>query len=448
MVTDRFPFVFFLAAGLCGCGTIKQAHQAQSENDRLPGESTVTAAHAGLADSGPHALTNLEQIARLYHPSVCKARQAVESAKLQIHTVRAGRLPALSASGTYNRNTQNSWGQTAETEMQGSWNGSLSLDLLLYDFGKLNAQEKKAVEGLIASERQLRQTELDVTYDVQTAFFELLRAAELYRVSFESQRQYAEHLEEARIMAEVGTRRPYDVTKAQVDLGNARLDVITASNTLFTARAQLDRNLGLTERTGFEIGYGSMPTNAAGIDALMALARQNTPSLAVLEAKTRAASFAIDQAIAELYPDLSLGADASLAGRGFPFAWNYSWATRIAQDLFTGYRKTDTIKSAIADLRIARANQADAEQSLYLQIVQAVAQRESSQKSLEVSEMILSQSKENLDIVNEQYRVGLASSIERTDAQVALTKAQGDVVRARYDRQLALARIAYLTGQK
>lgn len=46
---------------------------------------------------------------------------------------------------------------------------------------------------------------------------------------------------EARIMAEVGTRRQYDVTKAEVDLGNSLMDVITYSNTLLVTRAQLNR---------------------------------------------------------------------------------------------------------------------------------------------------------------------------------------------------------------
>mgnify|MGYP001187782231 CR=1 FL=1 len=432
---------------LGGCKTVKQARLAQSDSDRLAGETTVTASQAGLTDSRPYALTNLEQIALLYHPSILQARQSVESARLAVRTVRAGRLPTLSAGGSYSRSTQNSWGHSTHTEMQGSWSGSASLDFLLYDFGKLDAQEKKAIAGLIAAEEQLRQTELDVAYAVQTSFFELLRSVELYRVALESERQYAEHLEEARTMLQVGTRRSYDVTKAEVDWGNARLAVITDSNNFVTARAQLDRDIGLAEQTHFAVGTGEMPLCLGSIDDLMAVARKEAPSLAVLSAKTRAASSAVDQTIADLYPDLSLGADASLSGRNFPFVWNYSWAAKIAQDLFSGFRKTTAIKDAVTQLRIARANQADAEQSLYFKLVQADAKRMSSQKSLEVAEMVLRQAAENLAIVNEQYRVGLSSSIERTDAQVTLTQAQADVVRARYDYQNALALIAYLTGR-
>lgn len=451
MTIGRLPVcghivVLFVLVLCAGCKTVRQAREAQSATDRLAGETTVTAREAGLEPSHVYALTNLEQIALLYHPSVLQARQAVESARIQIHSVRGGRLPTATASGSYGRNTENSWGYQYSDQMQGSWSGSVSLDLLLYDFGKLDAKEKKAVSELIAAERQLRQTQLDVTYAVQTAFFELLRGIELYRVAVESEHQYAEHLEEARTMAEVGTRRAYDVTKAEVDWGNARLEVITASNTVITAQAQLERNLGLAEQAHVALAAAEMPPCTLSADSLMAVARRDLPSLAVLDAKTRAASAAVDQAVADLYPDLKLGADSSLSGRGFPFAWNYSWAASLAQTLFTGFQKTDAIKDAVTQLRIARTVQADAEQSLYLEIIQAEAKRMSALKSLEVAEMVQRQSAENLAIVNEQYRVGLSSSIERTDAQVTLTKAQGDVVRDRYDYQNALAHLGYLAG--
>ena len=77
----------------------------------------------------------------------------------------------------------------------------------------------------------------------------------------------------------------------------------------------------------------------------------------------------------------------------------------------------------------------------------AVTLREGAKKRLEVSELIQRQAIENLDIVNEQYRVGVSSSIERTDAQVTVTQAKADVVRARYDEQAARARIARLIGE-
>jgi len=435
-------------AVVCGCKTVKQARQAQTEADRVRGEVTVRAEDAGLGDSHPLFLTNFEQIALLYHPSILQAQQAVESARLQCRMTHAGRLPQLDASAAYRRTTQNVAGRSSSTEMQGSRSGSLGLDLLLFDFGKLDAQEKQAIESLIAAEEQLRATELDVVYAVRTAYFELQRNIELYRVARESERQYAEHLDEARVMVQVGTRRQYDATKAEVDWGNAVLEVITASNTLVTARAQLNRNLGLAEYPAYTIASDEMPprpeTNAP---ALMLLASANDPSLAVLHARARAASSYVNQTIAELYPDLSLSSSLSASGRDFPLVWNFSWALNAAQNLFDGHRKTDKIRDAVAQLRVARSRVANAEQTLYLDLISAWATYQSAKKRLETAQMVEHQATENRDIVNEQYRVGVSSAIERTDAQVTLTQAQADVVKARCDIQTAQAHIVRLIGE-
>jgi len=432
---------------LCGCKAVKEARLTQSGADRLPGETTVSAAEAGLAENRAYALVELEQVALTYHPSVQQAKQAVQSARLQCRITHAGRLPQLSASGGYNRSTQNS-GRNTSTAMSGSWSGSIGLDLLLCDFGKLKAQERQAREALIAAVETLRSTELDVVYSLRSSFFELHRNIELYRVAVETEKQYREHLEEARVMVEVGTRRKYDATKAEVDWGNAALDVITASNGLVTARAQLNRTVGLAEYPLFAVRADMMPPlPEPSVPSLMDEARLNDPSLAVLRAKERAASAVVDQTIANLYPDLSLSADLSESGRGFPFTWNFSWAARAAQTLFDGHKRTDQIRSAVADLRSARSRVADAEQERFLNLVTAVAQYKSARKRLEIAELVARQSAENRDIVNEQYRVGTSSAIERTDAQVAVTQAQADVVRARYDEQTADANLARLTGR-
>jgi outer membrane protein TolC len=248
-------------------------------------------------------------------------------------------------------------------------------------------------------------------------------------------------------MVEIGTRRQYDATKAEVDWGNARLSVVTASNALTVAHAQLNRALGLAENPAYRIDAATLPAPQKKADDLLADARLNAPSLAVLRARERAASAYVDQTIAELYPELTLGADADLSGRGFPLVWNFSWALRLAQNLFDGHRKTARIDDAITQLRTARANVADAEQTLYLNLVSAVADRESARKRADISRLIQNQAEDNLAIVNEQYRVGLSSSIERTDAQVTLTQAQADVIRADYDEQTAIARLIRLTGE-
>lgn len=433
---------------LIGCETVREARRVQASPASLHGEVTATAANSGLL--GPdrsYTLSQLEPVALTNHPALFQARQARTEARLQITQIRASLWPQSSAAAAYRRATQNTGADDSSLTMRGSWSASVGLDLLVYDFGRLRARERQAIEALIAAEAQCRETELEVLYAIRAAFFEYHRSRELVRVAAESERQYAQHLEEVRVMTEVGTRRQYDVTKAEVDWGNARLDIITASNALVTARAQLNRALGLAEQTAFGVGHGAMVPADAPADELMRHARNNNPMLAVLHARSRAASAYVDQTIAELYPELSLGVNAEGAGRGFPWIGNLSWGLNAVQNLFDGHRKTARIEEAVARFRTARSQVAAAEQELYRDLVDALSQRASAIKRLEIANLVRRQTEENLLIVNEQYRVGLSSSIERTDAQVAVTQAGADEVRARYDNEIASALIARLLGE-
>lgn len=436
--------------GMVGCETVDRARHAQREEaDRMPGERTYRAEEVGLTNGVTVTLGQVERIALQVHPAVCQARQDVENARLSFQMIRSSRLPQITASGGYQRSTQNSAAaRPYSATTSGSWSGSLGLDWLVYDFGKLNAQERQSFETLVAAEEKLRQSEIDRVYAVRSAFFESHRRKNLLRVAVENARQYRVHLDEAESMLEVGTRKKYDVTKAKVDWGNACLQVITASNQWVTARATLHQAVGLTDSPQMELAESVMRDTPEGkdVEGLMNLARENAPTLAVLRARVRAASAAVDEAIANLYPSVTAGAGLDLAGRSFPLVWNFSGLLRATQNLFDGKKNLRLIDQAVVALRTLRAQEAEEEQRLYKELVDAFAQWKSARESSEIAKLTWEQAKENLAIVEEQYRVGTSSSVERTDAQVSLTEAEANVVTAKYDEQDAQAKLANLVG--
>ena len=443
-----FAFSVFALVLVCGCSTIREAREVQAGKRQIDGERTLKPEDVGLHSGSTVTVERLGEIALMHHPSIIQASQAVVRARSAIRITKAGRWPHISASGGYSRSTSNAGGNN-HSEMSGTWSGSLGLDLLIYDFGKLDAADRQRAEELIAAEQLLRQAQVSVLYSVRSAFFEVHRAAHLLTVAQDNLNQYKIHLEEAKAMLDVGSCRKYDVTKAEVDYGNAQLDVITVSNNLITARATLNKAIGLADSPGFEIQTSSLPKRQIDMNAedLMSVARGNSPSLAVLVARERAANAYVDETIADMYPAISAGISASGSGNHtFPFTFNWSWFTRATWDIFTGFSRVESVKTAVSSLRSTRAQVAAAEQELYLEIVSAVTKRDCARESSAIAKKTLVQAKENLEIVNEQFRVGTSSSIERTDAQVLVTQARADVVRTYYDEQIAQARIASLIG--
>ena len=216
-----------------------------------------------------------------------------------------------------------------------------------------------------------------------------------------------------------------------------------------TARASLNRSLGLATDPGYQILPDlSSSFTTCPADELMTRARQNHPRLKVLQAKELAASAAVDEAIAELYPEIGLQAKYGLSGSKFPLTWNWSAALQGSLQLFTGGRQTWRINEVVTQLRSARAQTAEFEQLLYEEIQTALSQLDSSQQRLSLTDLITKQAAESLELITERYRLGAASLVEVTDAQVALTSAQAEQVRAKFDFQAAIAQLKHACGEE
>ena len=92
----------------------------------------------------------------------------------------------------------------------------------------------------------------------------------------------------------------------------------------------------------------------------------------------------------------------------------------------------------------ARSRLAAAEQQLYDKLLAATLAADRARRSLDVAELAERAARENFDVVSSRYDVGKSSVLERTDAQVALTRAEAAVVAARYDwldTQILIARL-------
>jgi len=438
--------VIALALFCGGCAAVREARVAQQEGASLPGERTVTPAEAGLAAGDGLSLARAQDVALTWHPALLQATQQVAAARIALHQAGGGLRPALDGSVGYGGKTQGvtdgPWRFDASDELT----AGLSLSWVLYDFGRTRAAQREAVAGLLAACEQLRQTRVQRVYEVRGAYFDLARAEALYEVSVDSRRQYAEQLEQARAFLEVGRGRRYDVTKAEVDLGNADLAMITASNLIATTRAELDNRLGFGQSVEYVLdAWTHLAELPESVDALMALARTNQPALAVLRAREQAASAAVDQAVAERYPEVSLRTSADFAERGAQVL-TFSWAVSLVQNLFDGWRRDDTIRAKVTLLREARSRVAQQEQSVCRDLAVSLAELRRARESRDVAAMLERQARENLDLVNEQFRVGVSSALERTDAQAAHTKARAELVAARFALERAQASLHAVVG--
>ena len=441
------------------CSTIERARRIQeaSVRDGSTNAAAVVSRPVGgvpppFLDTGRGAPADYVSYALSNRPDVVAAQLSADSALIAVDVAGSGRWPQISGRTGYSRSTGNRK-PGGDWRTEGVWAGSVDLDLMICDFGKISAQERAAVENWLAAAEDCADAKLAAAFDVRSCYFDWLRAEAMVAVAQTNEMQYAEHLRQALGRFEVGDVRKLDVTQARLNHSNAGLALLTASNAVSSASAKLMKSMGVSAAfvpASAGIGLDRPPFRLPATDmdarAALDLARTNAPSLRVRRALVRAASARVDYAVADLFPTISVGTGFTFSNPDFPATWNWSFAGNIAGSIFQGFRKKRAVDAAVVDLLAARALLADAEQSLAAEIAIAVADRDTARRALATARLIVREAAENLDVVTEEYRVGEASSIDFLDAVAQHTAALGDRVKAFYVEQTAEAKLARLVG--
>lgn len=437
---ERLAGLFVVA--LAGCGTISNARDAQDDAKAVPGERTPTASEIGLPSSGTITVAQVVDAALAVHPSVLQARHQAEAAEARVGQQEAAFWPTVSTGplATYRYQTSNSTTGHQTHNARGSQSFGFNVSMLIFDFGKTPALCRQAAQQSLAAQRDLRATEVAIAFNARSAYFNLVKQRELLVVAQETVRQFETRLVFVEGFVKVGTRVPYDLTKAQVDLGNARLSEIKTRNALRVAEANLANAVGLAEVASWTPAEAPPLTPFTLLfDELWEEARKNQPALGAASAREQAAKDLVDAQIAALYPSITASAGFSASGFDFPLTWNWNVGPNLNWILFNGFDNYYSIDEAAASLRTARASKAEIEQQVWLEVRTAYVSLEGAKERMDLTALTVRQAEQNLNLIQGRYDVGRATAVELTDAQVALATARADQVQARADYDTAIA---------
>lgn len=442
-----------------GCMTIFNAQEAQrSVEDKANGVREEVA----KLDLSDRSLKELVQFAMTNRPAMVSAALAVVDARLALREIAADAplvsyspwtSPHLALSSGYSESSTPD--NKIKWRTEGAASAGLSLDILIYDFGRNASRASAQVERVIAAEHDFIQTGYQVFNEVSAAYFDLMECDALLAVAITNQTEFAIHLKEAEDRLAAGEAMKLDVTRAKSNLYQAREEVIVASNSVVTAGAELMKALGVDVSRGTrdEVYPASGAALASvmrgfarteyGVESAFNLARTNAPAMAIARAQLRAASRQVDYAIADLMPSVSAQVGVNWADP----LWVWHWGIDAVQSLFTGYRKTTAVDRAVVALQGAAADVDEAEQQLSLDLETAIAVRDNAQKKLETARMTVVQAREDLGLVKQQYQEGEVSRVDFTEAVSSYTRALGNRVSAFYTGQRAEAALFAIIGR-
>lgn len=319
---------------------------------------------------------------------------------------------------------------------------------LISSFGRIEGSAESARARLTIEEETLRRAAQTVAFRARTAFHEhryALTAAAYYA---EAEEQMQRHLKVAQELVSAGKAAPLDVLRAEVHLANVSQSLVRARNTVESTR------LALNEVMGRQLG---LPVALEPPDADPPLPpRRTLEEVMRNHPDARAAALAVRRAEAELRsarasaaPTLVLRGNLNYEGGRDPLAIsNWNAAVALTLPIWDSGNRKGLVMQAQASLAQARSSQEITERRIELEYSTARLAVEEAYRRVTTSLKAVELAMEALRVVQEKYTVGLGSSIEVIDAQVALTQSHANRAQAETDYRLSLARLSLAAGDE
>jgi len=398
-------------------------------------------------------LEEARRIALEKNKDIQKAREYRNLVEGRYIEERSAALPRLQLSGTifHNRDeSQKAYGFLAQQESQ-TRSVEIGLSQALYTFGQVGAALRAAKVGLGTADDQLRLFRQAALRDVSAAFYDILLARELYTLAGQTLEQKIRHLDEAQRKYAAGIATEYDVLAAQVAVENARPEVIRKENLIRTSREKFRFLLGLE---GQEVDVkGTIEPPFAPYpqyEEVVQTAWKNRPELSDQQKRVEIARELVkiydagdkprlDFKASYGWRELILGAD-----KGDGQAWTAGLF--LSFPFFDGMRSRGKVTQAKSDVATLKIEEAKLKDSISLQVRDAVNACREAGEIVKALAGTVKQAERLLFMAEKGYEYGVKTKLDVDDAELNLTQAKGNLVRARRDYLVALVTFDWVKG--
>ncbi len=399
------------------------------------------------------SLHDAEQIALQNHPQIQAATDLASAAKAQVTQQRSAYYPTAYGSVTAvdsENNSRIAAGGLNNPIIYERYANGLTVNQLLTDFGRTRELVKSSNLHAQAEQENVVTSRADVLLGVDRAYFAVQKAHSVLNVAQETVKERQLVADQVGELEKNKIKSGLDLSFANVDLAQAQLLLVQAQNDLEASYAQLSAALGYGENRTFELTEEPVPpAPSANFADILQQALKNRPELISLRLD---ADSAHSYATAER--DLSLPTISAIGSAGLTPVGADQLAPRYAAagvnvniPIFNGHLfgalRSEANSRAKADDQYLR----DLQNGIVRDVRTAWLNSNSAFQRLALTDRLLRNSTDALDLAQARYKLGLSSIIELSQAQLNLTQAELESASSKFDYQTQLSVLKYQLGQ-
>lgn len=331
-----------------------------------------------------------------------------------------------------------------------SYQNVVEASIPLYTGGQLENNIKGKEIGVDISDLTLENTKQQIKYDTTKGYYNILQCRNLVGVNQETVDQLQAHLDTVNAKYAAGTVAKSDVLRSQVELADAKQNLVNAENNYDLSISSLNNLIGLPIDTKIniqdELKYTKYDLSLA---ECMDLAMNNRPDGIAAAKSVEQAKTSVKVAQAGNLPQVSAYASYTIDGDD---AFNNDAAeqsevgVKASWSIFDNNVTKSQVRQAEAALAKAQENAQYVNEGIQLEVHQAYLNLLSAEKNIQTTSVAVNQASEDYNIAQVRYTAGVGTNIDVMDAAVALTTAKTNYVQALYDYNVSKAQLDKAMG--
>ena len=317
-----------------------------------------------------------------------------------------------------------------------------------YDIAKLGLDRAQIKEQLV---RQ------DIILDAKNAYFQILQAQKLHDIAQKTVVQIRAQKEVADNFYQVGMTPLNDLLQAQVELANAKQELIVAKNNLDNAESNFNTLLRRPINTPVVLkdilDYSPFEET---LEYCLSEAEKNRIEIKISDMEIEISQKEIQLAKKDYYPSIDLkgnyfnyGTEWDVdGGEGIydPTGWNIQ---AVAKWNFWEWGRTSYgVKEKHSRLAQAQLQKKEIFDNIHLEVKTAYLRTQEAERAIKTVETAIEQAKENYRINQERYKEQISTQTDVLIAQTLLTRTETNYYNALYAFKISKATLYRSIGQE
>ncbi|AWD20273.1 TolC family outer membrane protein [Fuscovulum blasticum] len=319
---------------------------------------------------------------------------------------------------------------------------SLSLDLMVFDFGRTKAQIAIAEESVKATRQALVGVEQDVLLAAVQAYVDVKLAEEIVALRQSNVRLITQELRAAQDRFEVGEITRTDVSIAEARLAASRASLAAAEGTLMVARESYKAATGAYP--GRLAALPPSPKIGKTIDEARSVAMKTHPAIRQAQHQVTIADRSVELAEASMKPSIGLG--VSISNTTVQDRFSADAGLQMSQTLYAGGKLSALYRKSLAQKEAARSGLKQTVVLIEQNLGNAWANLAVYGASIKATTAQIEAAQSAFDGVREEASLGARTTLDVLDAEQELLDARASRLEAEANRYVAVYRVLAAMG--